>query len=111
MTRQVLGRRVNTQEPAKSLILLKPSLAMAHGGGLKLEVLSPEYNVLADWIASGASGPSPKDPTITRLEVFPGRAVLKPKDQIQVLVRASYSDGHAEDVTRLARFGSTEDLV
>ena len=111
MTRQVLGRRVNTQEPARSLILLKPTLAVPHGGGLKVEVGSPEYDVLADWIASGAPGLSPKDPHITRLEVFPARAVLHPKDQLQVLARAWYSDGHAEDVTRWARFGSTEDLV
>jgi len=79
LTRQVLGRRVNTQEPAKSLMLLKPTLAIPHGGGLKLEVRSPEYDVLADWIASGAPGPSPKDAHIVRLEVFPGRAVLKPR--------------------------------
>jgi hypothetical protein len=111
LTRQVLGRRVNTQEPAKSLMLLKPSLALSHGGGLRLEVHSPEYNLLADWIASGAPGLSPKDPHIARLEVFPGRAILKPKDQLQVLVRAWYSDGHVEDVTRWAKFASTEDLV
>lgn len=111
MTRQVLGRRVNTQEPARSLILLKPTLAIAHGGGLKLEIGSPEFQVLADWIASGAPGPSTKDPHITRLEVVPTRAVLHPRDQLQVLVRAGYSDGHTEDVTRLARFGSTDDLV
>lgn len=111
MTRQVLGRRVNTQEPAKSLILLKPTMAVAHGGGLKLEVSSPEYNVLANWIAFGAPGPSPKDPHIAGLEVSPARSVLKPKDTLQMRVRATYSDGHTEDVTRLARFGSTEDLV
>jgi hypothetical protein len=111
MTRQVLGRRVNTQEPSKSLVLQKPTLAIAHGGGLKLEIGSPEFNLLADWIASGAPGPTPKDAHIARLEVFPTRAVLKPKDEFQVLVRAWYSDGHAEDVTRWARFGSTEDLV
>src|SRR5205823_168895 len=111
LTRQVLGRRVNTQEPAKSLMLLKPTLAIPHGGGLKLEVRSPEYDVLADWIASGAPGPSPKDSHIVRLETFPSRAVLKPKDQMQVLVRAWYSDGQQRDVTRLAKFGGTEDLV
>src|SRR5947209_7926070 len=66
MTRQVLGRRVNTQEPARSLILLKPTLAISHGGGLKLAVGSPEFNVLADWIASGAAGPSPQEPFIPR---------------------------------------------
>jgi len=36
---------------------------------------------------------------------------MKPKDSLQVLVRAWYSDGHSEDVTRWAKFGSTEDLV
>jgi hypothetical protein len=111
LTRQVLARRVNTQQPNRSLMLLKPTLAVPHGGGLKLEIGSPEFNLLADWIASGAPGVSLKDPHIARLEVFPGRAVLRPKDRIQVLVRAWYSDGRAEDVTRLTRFGSTEDLV
>jgi hypothetical protein len=111
LTRQAGGRRINTQEPAKSLMLLKPTLAISHGGGLKLEVGSPDYQLLADWIASGASGPKAGDIRIQRLEVFPSAAVLKPKDSMQVIVRAWYSDGHAEDVTRWAKFSSTEDLV
>src|SRR6202022_1773825 len=65
LTRQVPGPRVNAQEPARSLILLKPTMAISHGGGLKLEVGSPEFDLLADWIASGAPGPSPKDPSIS----------------------------------------------
>src|SRR5262249_54083952 len=84
---------------------------VSHGGGLKLEVNSPDYRLLADWIASGAPGPRADDVRIQRLEVFPPAAVLKPKDTLQVVVRAWYSDGHAEDVTRWARFSSTEDLV
>src|SRR5262249_29530422 len=102
---------VNTQEPARSLILLKPTLALSHGGGLKLEIGSPEFNLLAEWIAAGAPGPAPKEPHVDRLEVMPVRAVLKPQDQLQVLVRAWYTDGHAEDVTRWAKFASTEDVV
>src|SRR5262249_42930988 len=46
-----------------------------------------------------------------RIEVLPAAAVLKPKDTLQVLVRAWYGDGHAEDVTRWAKFNSSEDLV
>ncbi|MCI0378234.1 MAG: DUF1553 domain-containing protein [Gemmataceae bacterium] len=111
LTRQANGRRINPLEPARSLMLMKPSLALAHGGGLKLEVNSPEYKLIADWIVSGAPGPSKGDTTIQKLEVFPPEAVLRPKDQLQVIVRAWYSDGHAEDVTRWARFASTEDLV
>jgi hypothetical protein len=111
LTRQARGRRVNKVEPAQSLVLRKPTMAVAHGGGQKLEVGSPDYQLLADWIASGAPGPKADDVQIQRLEVFPPEAVLKPKDSVQILVRAWYSDGHSEDVTRWARFNSTEDLV
>jgi hypothetical protein len=111
LTRQALGRRVNRLEPGQSLMLRKPTLAVSHGGGLKLEVGSPEYQLLADWIAVGAPGPRADDVRIQRLEVFPREAILKPSDTLQMVVRAWYSDGHAEDVTRWARFSSTEDLV
>ena len=53
MTRQALGRRIDNQEPARSLILLKPTLAVPHGGGQKLEVGSADFVRFADWIASG----------------------------------------------------------
>src|SRR4051794_30950762 len=52
LTRQALGRRVDPLDPARSLVLLKPTLAVPHGGGQKLEVGSKEYHVLADWIAA-----------------------------------------------------------
>ena len=111
LTRQASARRVNRQEPARSLMLMKPTLALPHGGGLKLEVNSPDYRVLADWIATGAPGPSKSEPTMQRIEVFPQRAKLEPKEQLQVVVRAWYSDGHTEDVTRWTKFASTEDLI
>src|SRR5207247_3184417 len=52
LTRQALGRRVDRLEPAHSLILLKPTRTMPHGGGQRLEVDSDDYRLLADWIAS-----------------------------------------------------------
>jgi hypothetical protein len=111
MTRQTLGRRVDPIEPAHSLILLKPTMTVNHGGGLKLPLGSPDYQILADWIASGAPPPREGDPRIQRLEVIPPAAVLKPKDTLQIVVRAWYSDGQAKDVTRWVKFNSTEDLV
>ncbi|HZT82914.1 MAG TPA: DUF1553 domain-containing protein [Gemmataceae bacterium] len=111
MTRQALGRRVDRLEPARSLLLRKPTLAQPHGGGQRVEAGSPDYQLLADWIAGGAPGPSDKDAQIQRLEVFPAEAVLKPKDGLQVVVRAWYSDGRARDVTRWAKFSSSEELV
>jgi hypothetical protein len=111
LTRQALGRRIDRQEPSKSLVLLKPTTALPHGGGLKVEVDSDDYRLLADWIASAAPGPSADEPRIQRLEVFPAEAVLKPKARLQVIVRARYSDGHTQDVTHGAKFSSTEELV
>src|SRR5262249_55932297 len=111
LTRQTLGRRVDRLEPARSLVLLKPTLAVTHGGGQKLEVGSPDFQVLADWIAAGAPGPRQDDARVARLEVLPPEAVLKPKDTLQVVVRACYSDGRSEDVTRWVKFASTEELV
>jgi hypothetical protein len=111
LTRQALGRRIDRNEPARSLVLLKPTQAVSHGGGQKLEPGSADYRILADWIASGAPGPRPDDVRIQRLELLPAAAVLKPKDTLQILVRAWYSDGHSEDVTRWAKFNSSEDMV
>jgi hypothetical protein len=111
LTRQANARRVNRQEPHRSLMLMKPTLALPHGGGLKLDVKSPEFRVFADWIAEGAAGISKKDVKVERIEVFPPRATLNPQEQLQVVVRARYTDGHSEDVTRWAKYSSTEDLV
>jgi hypothetical protein len=111
LTRQAGARRVNRQEPHRSLMLMKPTFALPHGGGLKLGFKSPEFRLLAEWIANGARGPATTDAALERLEVFPARAKLEPKDELQVLVRAWYSDGHSEDVTRLTKFSSTDDLV
>jgi hypothetical protein len=111
LTRQAGGRRIDRQEPARSLVLRKPSLAIAHGGGQKLEVGSADYQSLADWIALGAPGPKTDGPRVERIELFPPAAVLKPSDTMQVLVRAWYSDGSSRDVTNWAKFSSSEDLV
>lgn len=111
LTRQANARRVNRQEPHKSLMLMKPTLALEHGGGLKLDVKSPEFRVLADWIAEGAAGVAKSDATITRIEAFPQNIKLTKEEQLQVIVRAWYSDGKSRDVTRWAKYSSTEDLV
>lgn len=111
LTRQALGRRVDRQEPAKSLLLLKPAMALTHGGGLKLEVGSADYQVVADWIAGGAPGPRADDPHAERLEITPPVVVAKPKDQVRLRVKVWYSDGTARDVTPWAKFNSSEDLV
>src|SRR5690349_24789207 len=54
LTRQALGRRVDPLHPARSLMLLKPTAAVPHGGAQKIEVGSIEYQRIVEWIANGA---------------------------------------------------------
>jgi hypothetical protein len=111
LTRQAQARRVDVQRPDESLFLLKPTRTLPHGGGTRFDTESDEYRILRDWIAAGAPGPKETDPALERIDVSPPSAVLKPKQKVQVKVRAVYSDGRRTDVTRWARFTSTEEQV
>jgi hypothetical protein len=108
LTHQSLDRRTNRMEPSRSLILLKPTLTIAHGGGRRFPVGSVEFQVMSQWIAAGLPPPQPSDPRIERLEVLPPELTLKPGAGQQLLVRATFSDGHSEDVTRWAKYTSTD---
>lgn len=111
ITRQDRGRRVELADPGRSLFLAKPSGAIPHKGGLRFDVGSREYRVLSEWIQAGTPAPADHDPELTQLEVTPNRVVLQPGAAQSVLVRAHYSDGTIEDVTRWVKFASTNEAV
>jgi hypothetical protein len=111
LTRDARGRRVAPEDPAHSLMLLKPTGAVPHKGGVRLETDSLEYRVLSEWIAAGTPAPGKEDPVIESLEVFPRRAVLKPGMSQRLVVRARFSDGHEEDVTGWSKFKTTDGAV
>src|SRR5262245_41305567 len=64
------GRRVNLDDPEKSLILMKPSLSIPHGGGRVLPKDSQEYQTILTWLRQGAKY-NAEGPRVTELEVFP----------------------------------------
>ncbi len=111
LTRQALGRRVVRTAPAESLLLLKPTGALEHGGGVKFARESLEYRVIAEWIGGGITPPSDADPTVTRLSLYPPTARLRPGDRQSVVVLAHDSAGRVVDVTRWARFEATDATV
>lgn len=108
LTRQSLGRRVNKVEPAQSLMLLKPTMVLGHGGGKRLSVDSLEYKVLSEWIANGTPAPVESDARITKIEVTPKATALALNAEQQLRVIASFSDGHTEDVTRWVKYSSAD---
>ncbi len=105
------GRRVVPSDPERSILLLKPTLQMEHGGGERFAVNSREYTVLRGWLEDGAPPPAPNDPPVTALAVWPTKRLMVPGEQQQLLVRATRGDGPAEDVTALARFDSLNESV
>ena len=111
LTKHPPGRRVNRVEPAKSLFLLKPTAAIQHGGGERMKPGSHEYDVLMTWVAQGAVVGEAKGPQITALEIAPKEHTLKPGESQKLTATAVLSDGSRRDVTRDARFVSSDPAV
>ena len=108
LTRENQGRRLNRAVPEASLILQKPLGQAPHEGGKVLREGSRAHRVLLDWIRAGAPGPRKDDPALRRLELLPGRRLLKPGDSVQLQVRAEFADGQIKDVTWLTQFASSD---
>ncbi len=105
------GRRVTPFAPTESLLLLKPTLAVAHAGGKRLIPDSAEYEVLRLWLEQGATTPLATDPTVTGVRIEPPARVLRPGETQQYIVTAILSDGTLQDVTDQARFDSLNEGV
>jgi hypothetical protein len=112
LIRQGGGRRVNRVEPGGSLLLRKATAAMPHGGGRRFPADSPEYALLARWIAEGARDDAPEAPRLVKLELTPREAVLTEPARLQRLgVRARFSDGSLRNVAPLAVYNAGDPLV
>jgi hypothetical protein len=103
------GRRINKSEPEKSLLLRKPTFAVAHGGGFVMEPGSQEYQALKKWISEGTPKGTAGGPRLAALEVYPrDQRILTRTDQTQRLVVVGrYSDGTEVDMTRKVRYISS----
>ncbi|KAF0170476.1 MAG: hypothetical protein FD161_4623 [Limisphaerales bacterium] len=108
LVKEARGRRLSTAAPDTSLFLLKGAGVVPHGGGTRLDVGSYDYNLIKRWIAQGMPYGDPKDPVVTRIEVFPKERTMPSQGEQQLKVIARYSDGHVEDVTRGALFEAND---
>src|SRR5437899_4957493 len=103
LTRDSLARRINPIEPEESLMLLKPNTKVAHEGGLRFKKGSEEYETLRRWIADGMPNDAASAPKLEHIEVAPRENVsVEPASEVQLRVRARFSDGSSRDVTSLA---------
>ena len=105
------GRRVVLGQPERSILLLKPSLAMEHGGGERLKAGSAGYALLKAWLEDGAPEPAATDPHVTNLEAWPPKRLMVSGERQQVIVRAHWSDGRITDVTPWTTFDALQEAV
>ena len=111
ITRESLGRRVEYGDPAKSLLLTKPTAALPHKGGLRLDPDSSDYQAIVQWITNGAKAPTAHDAKLQRISVLPKQSRLLQGDTSKLLVTAHYDSGATQDVTRWAKFTSTDQAI
>src|SRR5256885_2129047 len=80
------GRRVVVSDPERSILLLKPSLQMEHGGGERFKVNGREYRAIKRWLEDGAPEPAANDVSVTKIEVTPAKRIMEPgrTQQLQV---------------------------
>lgn len=102
------GRRLFPADIDNSLLLLKASGSVPHGGGKKIPVGSAGYELLKRWIATGTPRTPADAPTLARISVAPTDIVAEFKQTRPLTVTAHFSDGTTEDVTKLASFQSND---
>jgi uncharacterized protein DUF1549/uncharacterized protein DUF1553/Big-like domain-containing protein len=111
LTRNALGRRIVPQDPSASLLVQKPTGFVPHKGGVRFAPDSREFRVLAEWIADGAPPPRDGEERIFGIEVLPKQVILKPGVKQRMIVRAHFSDGSTQDVTRWAKYTAADTSV
>jgi hypothetical protein len=103
LTRDQGGRRINLLEPDKSLMILKPTGAVAHEGGKRFAPGSPEYEIVMRWLREGAPNSGRDGPSLVSLEVTPlEKVMVAPESDVTLHAVAHFSDGSARDVTHFA---------
>jgi len=111
IVRQARGRRVFPAAPGESLLLLKASGQVPHGGGIRFSTDSPPYQTLLGWIENGMPRSSPDDPHFQHIEFTTAARALSPGQQAALGVVAHYSDGSTRDVTETSFFQSSDSTV
>ncbi len=109
---EYFNRRSNVLNPDESLLLRKPLMEVAHGGGRRLHANDPSHVVLKQWIAEGMRTEPQGAPELLSIELFPKPRVLRDgADQQQLTVNGHFSDGTVRDITALTAFDTSDESI
>jgi WD40 repeat protein len=100
LTDDLAGRRVNLADPESSLMLLKATGYVPHGGNAVVQPGDRRYDILRRWIAEGAKY-NAEAPRVVSISLSPENPVLDAAGQtVAMKVIAQYSDGSERDVSQ-----------
>ncbi len=105
------GRRVFPASAENSLLVQKATAALPHGGGKRLQLESPDYHKLVNWIRQGAQRRVENEAVLESVSLAADELTLLPKASAELSVTARYSDGTVRNVTELTNFLSNDDAV
>ena len=103
IVRQLAGRRINLMHPEESLVILKPTAQISHGGRQVLNEDGEGAQLIRSWIQQGARYETQHH--LERVEISPQRHVITNLESpIQLQAKAHFSNSTTEDVTRWTVF-------
>lgn len=103
LARELEGRRVNLATPDESLLLLKATESINHGGGPRLDLDGYGVQLLQQWIEEGAS--RSRSATLKQFTVQPrSHVAARVGEFVALSATAQFSSGEATDVTQWTVF-------
>ena len=106
--------RINLKEPEKSLLLMKATMGVSHGGGQPLRPNLADYETILNWVRNGVPYGEEGDKEgvrVVRVEVEPREVVLAPEGKHRLLVTAHLSNGQQEDISDQVLYASNNSEV
>jgi len=103
IVQRVAGRRVNLARPEDSLLILKATENLEHGGGFRIDFGDEGTELLIEWIRQGAKYVTHRK--LKRVDVSPQQFVTSQVgDTVGMKATAHYNNGTSQDVTQWTEF-------
>jgi hypothetical protein len=111
LTRDMLARRINPVDPDRSLLLLKATGQVEHGGGVRFGKGSWQYQIFREWIVNGAPWEQGSGEVKSVQVTPPELAFKKAGETARLRVSARFADGSTADLTPFCDFRTNDDAV
>lgn len=111
IVRDSRGRRLFAASPEHSLLLMKATAGIPHGGGRKVEPDSRWHELMLRWVREGAFTDRTEDDPIVRLTVYPSEITMEARSFHQLRATAVHQSGRAQCVTIESDFQSNNEAI